>query len=220
MRILDEATLVAYVDGELDPATAREIEKAIAEDEQAQALLEGLVASSGLVKSAFAAQLSEPVPERLVDAVRDAPGAGAQSGGATTPWWGRGISAVAASIILVAIGFGGGFVVFGERDPVSWDSRGRALAERMIEGRKLFNGALENEISGTSVEWQDASTGQSVTVTPVKTYRRKEGGFCREYRIERNVPDGREIERGIACRTNDGRWVPRYATIEVRGSSI
>ena len=142
MRILDEATLVAYVDGELDPATAREVEEAVAKDAQAQALLDDLIASSSLVRSAFAGQLSEPVPQRLVDAVRNEPDADAQSVGGPAPWWGRRISALAASILLLAAGFGGGFLVFGERGAVSWDSSGQAMAVRIIEGRKLFNGSL------------------------------------------------------------------------------
>lgn len=221
MRSLDETTLVAYVDGELDAATAREVEEALAEDTEAQALLERLVASTGLVRSAFAAQLSEPVPERLLDAVREPSASRSRpAGGTAVPWWARSVSALAASIVLVAVGFGGGFLVFGGGPTETWDPAGQALAARVIEGRKLFNGTLENEISGTSLAWRDAESGMGITVTPVKTYRRKQGGFCRDYRIDRDTPNGKEIERGIACREGDGHWVTRYATIEVQDSSI
>ena len=220
MRSLDETTLVAYVDGELDAATAREVEEALAEDKEAQALLEKLVASTGLVRSAFAAQLAEPVPEHLLDAVREPSASRPRSGSGPVPWWGRSISALAASIVLVAVGFGGGFLVFGGAPTETWGPAGQALAAQVIEGQKLFNGTLENEISGTSLAWRDAASGMGITVTPVKTYRRKQGGFCRDYRIERDTPNGKEIERGIACREGDGHWVTRYATIEVRDSSI
>lgn len=220
MRFLDEATLVAYVDGELDPATAREVEKALAGDARAQALLDELISTGGLVRSAFAAQLAEPVPERLVQAVLQAPGPASASPGGGTPWWARPISALAASVLMIAVGFGGGFLVFGAGTADPMGPSARALVARAIEGQQLLDGALENKLSGTSVDWQDAATGQSATVTPVKTYRRKEGGFCREYRIDRHTSDGREIERGIACRTDDGRWVPRYVEIERTGPSI
>ena len=120
----------------------------------------------------------------------------------------------------MAFGFGGGFLAFGGGPAESWDPAGQALAARAIEGRKLFNGTLENEVSGTSLAWRDTASGLGIRVTPVKTYRRKQGGFCRDYRIDRETPDGTEIERGIACREGDGHWVTRYATIEVRDSSI
>jgi len=61
----DDAMLMAYADGELDPLSAKRVERAIAAD---PALAETVAAHRALrarIGSAFAATTEEPVPERL-----------------------------------------------------------------------------------------------------------------------------------------------------------
>jgi anti-sigma factor RsiW len=65
----DEA-LVAYLDGELDPAEQRHVEAWLDADPAVRERLDGLSHSTDRVRSAFADIVDEPVPERLLTAAR------------------------------------------------------------------------------------------------------------------------------------------------------
>src|SRR5579862_8642412 len=65
----DEA-LVAYLDGELEPAERTHVEAWIGADPTVRDRLLALAESAGLVRSAFADIVSEPIPERLIAAAR------------------------------------------------------------------------------------------------------------------------------------------------------
>ncbi|MBV8168047.1 MAG: zf-HC2 domain-containing protein, partial [Alphaproteobacteria bacterium] len=62
MSELDENTLVAYVDGELDAASAREVERALEASPVARNTVAKLRAGAALVRAAFAEALHEPPP--------------------------------------------------------------------------------------------------------------------------------------------------------------
>jgi anti-sigma factor RsiW len=100
MPELDDNTLVAYVDGELDAATAREVERALEGSPAARNTVAKLRASAALVRAAFAEALHEPPPPGLVELLRTAP----RRGPPIRRWL-----ALAASIALV-IGAAGGFL--------------------------------------------------------------------------------------------------------------
>jgi anti-sigma factor RsiW len=72
MSELDENTLVAYVDGELDAASAREVEQALEASPVARNTVAKLRASAALVRAAFADALHEPPPPGLVAMLRAA----------------------------------------------------------------------------------------------------------------------------------------------------
>lgn len=73
MAELDDTTLVAYVDGELDAATAREVEQALETSPAARSTVARLRSSASLVRAAFADAVHEPPPARLVELLRAAP---------------------------------------------------------------------------------------------------------------------------------------------------
>ncbi len=94
--------LSAYLDGELPPDEAREIEAALEQDPALQAELEALMAADTLAKDDFAAMLDEPVPAALAAAIRDAPEgspANSPSAPASRGW-------LAAACVLLALGLG------------------------------------------------------------------------------------------------------------------
>lgn len=72
MSELDENTLVAYVDGELDAASAREVERALEASPVARNTVAKLRSSATLVRAAFADALHEPPPPGLVAMLRAA----------------------------------------------------------------------------------------------------------------------------------------------------
>src|SRR5690349_7160915 len=65
----DEA-LVAYLDGELDPAERRHVEAWLDADPAVRDRLSALAQSADLVRSAYLDIVNEPVPERLLAAAR------------------------------------------------------------------------------------------------------------------------------------------------------
>lgn len=65
MTRIDDMMLMAYVDGEIDAETAREIETAIAADPALGRRVAAFRQTSAATRSAFGDVLHEPVPERL-----------------------------------------------------------------------------------------------------------------------------------------------------------
>ena len=73
----DEA-LVAYLDGELDPAEQRHVEAWLDADPAARERISTFAHSADLVRGAYADIVNEPVPERLLAAARGETAAAAQ----------------------------------------------------------------------------------------------------------------------------------------------
>jgi anti-sigma factor RsiW len=84
MRI-DDVMLMAYVDGEIDAATAREIERGLANDPAMAARVRALRDSATIARSAYAGALHEPVPDRLTAIFSSAVVAAAASATAVKP---------------------------------------------------------------------------------------------------------------------------------------
>lgn len=111
--------LMAYVDGEVDAATAREIEASIAVDPTLAARAQRLRDSAALTRAAFADVLHEPVPERLVAALGGAGAAPqaaaaanvvklARAPAAATPRRAILTWAMAAGLAALVVGYGAG----------------------------------------------------------------------------------------------------------------
>ncbi len=66
---------------------------------------------------------------------------------------------------------------------------------------------LETQPSGTPVAWNNPDTGNSGTVTPVKTYQRADGTFCRDFQQIVTADGETEQLDGTACRQKNGTWV-------------
>ncbi len=65
--------------------------------------------------------------------------------------------------------------------------------------------ALTNAKSNTSVPWTNPDSGNSGTITPVKTYP-SGGTYCREYQEKIIVGGQTQSAFGTACRQPDGQW--------------
>lgn len=73
MSRVDDVMLMAYVDGEVDAGTAREIEASLAADPALAARAQRLRDSAAMTRAAYADVLHEPVPDRLIAALGGAP---------------------------------------------------------------------------------------------------------------------------------------------------
>lgn len=179
--------IMAFVDGELDPVTARRIENAMADDAELAEKVRSQRALRERLAARFDPILDEPVPGSLTQTlgaidtslvtrrrVREALFAGPAQ-------WG----ALAASL---AIGLFAGQML--------WSSPGSLIAER--GGTLVAGGQLDR-----ALDTQLASSQASGSPTRVGlTFRNAAGAVCRTF-------EGRELS-GVACR-GDGQWQVRHA---------
>jgi hypothetical protein len=194
-----DETLMAYADGELDEAGRRDVEVAMARDPELAAIVARHRELRRRLRAAFDAELTEPLSERLLEAVRD-PGPAAANvpprvvdlaqardakAGPTMHRWGpREWGAMAASIVaglLIArlIPFdGGGGALFANRD-------GELVA------RGALAKALTEQPSGRPV----SRDGIVVTLS----FRATSGEYCRAF----VTGDDRRLG-GLACHEADG----------------
>ena len=229
MITLDEGTLIAYVDGELDAQTAREVEASLAQDANARATVEHLRALSALTRIAFNDTLHEAVPQRLKDAalgrtVQDAPTP--QSGGADNVvsfapkaqgtarrMLPHGLAAAAAVAGLV-LGLGGGVHYSKSTIDKSLHFAAASMQQDQIAMNQALNQALEMNVSGNAQTWTNPDTGRSAAFTPVTTYQDKSGKYCRDYRRDVTSATGTDTTYGLACRDDNGTWKTRYLILE------
>lgn len=202
MRTLDDSTLVAYVDGELDPKICIEVESVLAHDEQLQGKARHLRESTALVRSAFnhvmhgpMPKLQRPQPDNIVALDRPS---------TTRTRLSAAPIAIAASIVALIAG-----MLIGQ----SFDSHRSSATTQLasisagdeVEIQDVFQQVLEKELSGMTLDWANPASGNHGSTTAVRTFQTRNGVYCREF-IQENLINGlSEEERGIACR-QDGIW--------------
>jgi len=177
--------LMAYADGELDEFTARQVERAIAEEPALAREIEAQQALRGKLTAHFSAVAEAPLPEAWTAMIADAAmedtkvvslaDARRERAVLGVPRWGAGM-AIAASLVLgVMIGTrisGGGSVV---------ERNGVLLASAKLER------ALDEQL---------AADQQGREVQILVSFRRAGGEYCRAF-------SGTD-HSGIACRGNSG----------------
>jgi len=200
MSIPDE-TLMAFADGELDPAARAQVELALLEDPSLAQRVARHVALRQRVRSAYASELTEPVPQRLLDAARSQAGrtnnvvnlqaardAKARDAAAskTAAYGWRPAAAIAASLV---IGFGLGY----------WDLYRDQTATplaRGADGALSARGALAKALSTQLAASQSASSEVHIGVS----FLAKNGEYCRTFSL-----NGPVSPSGLACRHGE-QW--------------
>jgi surface antigen len=206
MTKLDEETLMAYVDGELDPRRAAEVEALLAEDAEARATAQMFRDSAALVRGAFDPILREPVPERLLAAV-NAPATGKvrdiRSARRGTPSrflpqtaWAR------AAAVALLVGAGAGYLT------AQWQSGALEPSARVATADPLLNEALETTASGALFARREREGGIERDIMPLLTFRDANDRYCREFESTLKGPDGQQVSYGVACRER-GVWQPQ-----------
>lgn len=197
MRIPDEMVM-AYVDGELDPADAARVEAAIAGDPDLAAAVARHRALRRRLGAAYAPVLDEPVPERLLAAARREAVTtskvteirAAAAARATVPrrrwsWpeWG----AMAASLLLGAL-FSQTLV-----------QREQPALVSAADGVLRARGALADELNGQLA----AAPVESGLVAVGLSFRASSGEYCRTFVLRQQ-----QALAGLACRSGDQWQVP------------
>lgn len=151
---IDDEMLVAWCDGELDAATSSRVAASVAKNPKLAARASSLRDAGALARGAYAGVLNEPVPGRLIDAVRK--GAGTSNVVAFAPrkeaaarvsrgalGW-----AVAASILVLAM-LGAGGLVTGRIEPPTGLQLASAETDRWLDNVAgnfdLYAGTKERE---------------------------------------------------------------------------
>jgi len=222
MNSIDDITLVAYVDGELDPATCAEIEALLAKNQDLRGKVRSLRESTALVRSAFNHVLYSPMPD--FDTGREgvvvpliASGSAGKHRQRVRNWWPRALR-LAASLAALVVGasLGHHFTERGfDRElrnaGFSLSSKDEsAIQNALIQG-------LEKELSGTRVAWTNPDTGHGGEIVPIRTFRLEDGQYCREFVDVRNVAGSTYDQGGIACRRTDGVWKVRVRYLPENG---
>jgi anti-sigma factor RsiW len=151
MQKPSDETLIAYLDGELEPSARAEIEAWLEEDANIRERVSGLTESARLLRAAFDPVLHEPVPERLLAAARGETAAVVdfaterrkRLGGRNWVQW-----AAAAGVAGLVVGGGVGYFVGG---PVNSTQQAANLAtsnwlDNIAGYHKLFVSAGANDV--------------------------------------------------------------------------
>ncbi|HAF42552.1 MAG TPA: anti-sigma factor [Sphingobium sp.] len=182
MNRIDEAMLIALVDGELDEVNRRRVERAVADDPALAARLDLHLRLRARLTAHYLPVAEEPVPERFSALLTD--------GERVTPitrtaprWrdWAMG-GAIAASLLL---GLGIGRMTGEGTGPIG-----------LRDGVMVAQGPL-----AAALDTQLASAQDGVAIRIGVSFRRKGGGWCRSF-------DG--ALAGVACRQGEG-WQVQQA---------
>jgi hypothetical protein len=199
----DDETLMAFADGELDEALRAEITAAVARDPALAARVAKHRALRAEISAAYSGVLSQPVPERLIEAAKRADARGGKvlqfparaSRPPPTPWRAREWTAMAASLVLGVL--------------ISW----RFLAPGDIAGDA---GSLvaRGELART-LDSQLASTqGENAPFAIGVTFKAGDGNYCRSFVMRATST------AGLACRDGDQWRIPVTTSVELPGGDI
>lgn len=84
---------------------------------------------------------------------------------------------------------------------------GHEIGKQMDDADELRAAhALEKNRTNQTSSWVNPDTGNTVAVTPTKTFQDQSGQYCREYQSEVTVGGEKKTAYGTACRQPDGQW--------------
>lgn len=203
MNEIDDTTLIAYVDGELDPTTTEEVEAELERSPELRRVVSELRESTALVRAAYNHVMYEPLPALPRPSLDEA---GARRLGASGSGWGM---LLAASLAALVIGGVSGHLStrYTIESELGRAQLARATQEAAVQ--QVFMRALEKSLSGTTVSWRDPDGQDRLEVTPVRTFRVKSGQFCRQFERTQVVQGVARSDQGIACREAGGYWRTR-----------
>lgn len=178
MTDIDEAMLIAWVDGELDEVTRRRVDRAVAEDPALAERLEMHRRLRERLSGHYAPIEAEPVPAGMRALLEESAKVVPLARPAVPRWrnWGVG-GAIAASLVL---GLGIGHLSGGPAGPVA-----------------VKNGAMvaQGELA-SALDTQLASAQEGAPIRIGLSFQRKGGGWCRSF-------EGQAVS-GVACREGEG----------------
>jgi anti-sigma factor RsiW len=200
---MDVLRLAAYVDGALEPEDAAAVVIHLADNAADRRRVAQLTELNGLLAAAYAGPLSEPMPDRIRQAVAPSNVVPLRPRARVLPVALAGVLLAAAASVAVVVGISGnqGFVDIGAPGvgPVAVGSE--------------LHVALEESGSGSVVRFPD---GDEVTL--IATFRNGRGRPCREFELLHD--SATEVSRGIACRGGEAGWAVAMIVSEPIGGEV
>ena len=187
-RTIDDETLIAFLDGELDESALDRVEAALPTEPEAVRALCELQRSAIAMRAVLDEAAADNLPALQPPTLR--------------PGWQR-VVAVAA---MLALALTTGLTVGSYNERQDLAARQQAARADEAIGSRTLQVALENNISHATAEWRNPDSGTTGTVTPVRTYLNAQEQYCREYEVTRAAVDGIARVNGVACRENTGEW--------------
>lgn len=193
----DHLTLSAYVDGELDRPTMRDVERFLDSDAQARRFVLDAMRTTVLLRAGSNEPLHEPVPQRLQQVF-------ARTTANSSIWRDIRFPAVklAAAFALVIIGVGLGFIY----KPGAESMPQQPFHLLPAAYQQVISQSLETHMSGDPLSLDLDTGGQRIVITPIKTYRNPDGHYYRGYFLELITEDSRQKFKGMAYRTGKSQW--------------
>ena len=195
-----QVELMLLVDGELQGGHAAKLAQRCRTDSATAAAVAALEADRALLRAAF--PLDDDRHEAAQYAIAAALTAQLRRRRRAGFW--RAAMPLVASILTAAV-LGAGAIAVAERRASR--AAGEVLAEQARDRQLMkaaFKAALDTQVSGGSVTWQNPSSGSRGSITPLRTFRAVDGRWCREYRQELEAVALIDRRIGIACRDADG----------------
>ncbi|MBT8448158.1 MAG: hypothetical protein KJO69_00610 [Gammaproteobacteria bacterium] len=177
MMNIDDTTLMKYVDGELDDAQARELERHIESDEILAERLNKLLSVNQKLAQVFANIDQQPLPSNVVDLVTPETSnvlpIRKQKRNARKSWYVP--LSMAASVLLVVFTY-----------------------NLMVDTNVLQS---SNDDTYSILNTQPSTTTKG-NINILASYTNAGGEFCRHYLIQQDTSQS----QAIACRNANGRW--------------
>ena len=117
--------------------------------------------------------------------------------GAFVGWtvFGPGGSGILGSLVVGSLGAGAGYLATDTLLPRERESFHRATYH-----------SLQGMPEGQPTKWTSADTGTTASITPLRSFRAKDGKLCRDFVVVFKIGESRESVKRTACRGVDGSW--------------
>jgi len=225
MDKLDDIALMAYLDGELDEAESRDVERAIQDSPDMRERAEVLQRTIDRVHDTYSPVLGAPVPDHLISTIENFRAPAESVEHLRSGWHQHGWMRLAASVCLGSIGGAGG-MSFLETDGGEAPSTDRIVfrgaggpdaapdtgwprtfqePERLAAFEEQLPAVLERTANGVAVTMTLSPT-VTAEITPIESFLSTSGTFCRKARyklVKQEAPPPTEF---TACRADNGMW--------------
>lgn len=213
---IDDATLVAFADGELDDEETARVHAALENDPALWRRLRQFETSAELLREAFEDQLRVPVPRRF-ELLLDAPhrprereswrSYAAPLVAFITSAPGRACAAALTLMLGAVVGH------------LATESRPAAEPSAPVPelyALPAWHDGFETTPSGTAFTVSRDASARAQRLVPLSTFLDLRDRYCRAFSEER--AEALLARRGVVCREPDGRWMPVLTVAEVKAS--
>jgi hypothetical protein len=208
---IDEKLLNAYVDGELGTEQSAELAGRLDQDPVAASYVRNVRRVDSLARAAMCRIDDQQLSAGLSASLETLRRQGTQ---AKNDPWHRPYLAVAASLLVLTIGYGAGFLSAEYNFDRQMLAMEQARSQSLEEVKVALNHALEYSPSGTPVSWQSENGRASAELLPIRTLQTADKLYCREFKEVLVIDGVREERRGLSCREGKEDWQTRVVLAE------